>query len=57
MNYDIYINGQFWEVLSYPTPVSVGVVASDIDQARANGLLTSFETTDGAWAVKIVPQK
>lgn len=57
MNYDIYINGQFWEVLSYPTPVSVGVVASDIDQARAAGLLNNFEVADGAWAVKIVPQK
>jgi hypothetical protein len=57
MNYNIYINGQFWEVLSYPTPVPVGVVASDIDQARAAGLLSSFEVSDGAWAVTISPQK
>ena len=57
MNYDIYINEQFWQTLFYPTTVSLGVVGSDIDQARANGLLTSFETTDGAWAVKIFPQK
>ena len=57
MNYDIYINEEFWQTLSYPTPVSLGVVGSAIDQARADGLLTSFETSNGAWAVKIVPQK
>jgi len=56
MNYDIYINGQFWQTLSYPAPVPVGVVATDIDQERNSGALSSFEVPSGAWAVTISPQ-
>jgi hypothetical protein len=38
MNYDIYISEEFWQTLVYPEAVSLGIVGTDIDQARQDGL-------------------
>ena len=37
MNYDIYINEEFWQTLTYPEAVTLGVVGTDIDLARQEG--------------------
>jgi hypothetical protein len=37
MNYDIYINEEFWQTLVYPEAVTLGVVGTAIDQARQLG--------------------
>lgn len=37
MNYDIYINEEFWQTLTYPEAVTLGVVGTAIDLARQAG--------------------
>ena len=49
MNYDIYINEEFWQTLSYPEAVSLGIVGTAIEQARQDGLAPQG-------MIKIVPQ-
>lgn len=49
MNYDVYINEEFWQTLSYPETVTLGVVGTDIAQAQQAGAAPYG-------LIKIVPQ-
>jgi len=49
MNYDIYINEEFWQTLSYPEAVTLGVVGTAIGQAQQDG-------SAPLGMIKIVPQ-
>ena len=49
MNYDIYINEELWQTLTYPEPVTLGIVGTDIDLAQQAG-------TAPYGLIKIVPR-
>lgn len=57
MNYDVYINDQFWKTLSFSEPQNMTALFAEIHAAREAGELTAFEQSDGQFGVRIVPQE